>query len=67
MSLDSAVEKLRNNGARVAVVHPDDATEAAFASVGGNLLDPSVRKSAARAGLEQGRHIVALNIASLWR
>jgi len=60
-TLDAAVETLRRNGARVDVVHPDEAAQAAFASVGGNLLDPSVREAAARAGREQGRRT-----ASVW-
>jgi NTE family protein len=54
-TLDAAVNTLRRRGARVDVVHPDEASQAAFASVGGNLLDPSVREAAARAGREQGR------------
>jgi len=58
-SLDSAVAMLRQSGARVEVVHPDEASQAAFASVGGNLLDPRVREAAARAGREQGRRIAA--------
>jgi NTE family protein len=62
-SLDSAVRALRKHGAKVEVVHPDAATEAAFASIGGNLLDPSVRAVAARAGREQGR---ALPIVPAW-
>lgn len=56
-TLDAAVDTLRRSGARVGVVHPDEASQAAFASVGGNLLDPSVREAAARAGREQGRMI----------
>ena len=59
VSLESAVEALRASGAEVDVVHPDAATEAVLASVGGNLLDPSVREGAARAGREQGRRIAA--------
>jgi len=54
-TLEAAVETLRRGGARVDVVRPDEASQAAFASVGGNLLDPSVREAAARAGREQGR------------
>jgi len=54
-TLDAAVDTLRRNGARVDVVHPDEASQAAFASVGGNVLNPSVREAAARAGREQGR------------
>ena len=56
-SLDAAVDMLRRGGARVDVVHPDEASQVAFASVGGNLLDPSVREAAARAGREQGRRV----------
>jgi NTE family protein len=55
VSLDAAVEILNRSGAHVEVMHPDKASEAAFASVGGNLLDPSVRTKAAQAGREQGR------------
>jgi NTE family protein len=55
VTLDAAVSTLRRSGAVVDVVHPDEASQAAFASVGGNLLDPSVREAAARAGREQGR------------
>lgn len=58
-SLSAAVDKLRGGGAHVDVIHPDEASQAAFASVGGNLLDPSVREPAARAGREQGRRTAA--------
>jgi NTE family protein len=54
-SLESAVETLKQRGATVRVVHPDAPSLAAFASVGGNVLDPAVRAPAARAGREQGR------------
>jgi NTE family protein len=67
VALDDALEKLRREGSQVEVVHPDEASEAAFASVGGNLLDPSVREKAARAGREQGRSVAALCVASLWQ
>lgn len=62
-SLDAAVDTLRRSGACVDVVHPDEASQVAFASVGGNLLDPSVREAAARAGRKQGQRITA----SAWR
>jgi len=65
-SLDTAVDALRAGGAEVVVAHPDDATDAAFGSVGGNLLDPAVRPAAARAGREQGRQLAA-DVAALWR
>ncbi len=58
-SLQDAVDTLRHRGARVDVVHPDETAQATFASVGGNLLDPSVREAAARAGREQGRQASA--------
>ncbi len=56
-SLEAAVDTLRRSGACVEVIHPDEASQAAFASVGGNLLDPSVRQAAARAGREQGQRV----------
>lgn len=66
-SLDTAMSTLRNHKAQVEVVHPDAASQAAFASVGGNLLDPSVREKAARAGREQGREVAGLRVSSLWQ
>jgi len=56
-SLEGAVDMLKRDGARVEVIHPDEASHAAFASVGGNLLDPSVREAAAHAGRYQGRQL----------
>jgi NTE family protein len=67
MSLEAAVEKLRASHARVEVVYPDEATEAAFASVGGNLLDPSVSEPGARAGREQGRRVVNKCSSLFWQ
>jgi len=67
MSLEAAVEKLRASHARVEVVYPDEATEAAFASVGGNLLDPSVSGPGARAGREQARHGVNERSSLFWQ
>ncbi len=66
-SLETAVEKLRASHARVEVVHPDEATQAAFLSVGGNLLDPSVSEPAARAGREQGRRVVNERLSLFWQ
>ena len=65
--LDTGLETLRRKGARVQVVHPDEGTEAVFASVGGNLLDPSVREGAARAGRKQGRSLATRELISLWQ
>ncbi len=56
-SLDAAVDTLRRSGACVDIVHPDEVSQAAFASVGGNFLDPSVREAAARAGRDPGRRL----------
>jgi NTE family protein len=47
-----AVEKLRADGAQVAVVEPDEASRAA---IGTNPLDPATRGPAAEAGRAQGR------------
>jgi NTE family protein len=55
VSLEEGLEALRANGSEVTVVHPDEATEQVIDSVGGNLLDSSVRGAAARAGRDQGR------------
>ena len=62
---ESALAELRAAGAAVEVIHPDDRTEAAFAVVGGNLLDPRVRSAAALAGREQGRELAA-HLARFW-
>jgi hypothetical protein len=61
------VHTLRANGALVEVVHPDESTNAVFASSDGNLLDPSIREPAARAGREQARKLSAGSIAALWQ
>jgi NTE family protein len=65
--LDPAISTLRASGADVSVVHPDEATEAALASVGRNLLDPSGRELAARAGREQGRRMASADTFASWR
>lgn len=67
VSLEDTVEKLRARHARVEIVFPDEATEAAFASVGGNLLDPSVSEPGARAGREQGRRVVKERSSDFWK
>jgi NTE family protein len=65
-SLDEQRERLLREGAQIEVIEPDEAMKAALASVGGNALDPSLRKIAANLGREQGRHEVA-RIAALWQ
>ena len=67
VSLDAGLQTLHDQNARVAVVQPDAASQAAFASVGGNLLDPSVREQAARAGREQGRAAARSPVGAFWR
>jgi NTE family protein len=67
VSLEAEVEQLRASHTPVEIVHPDDATRAAFASVGGNLLDPSVSQPAARAGREQGRRVVSERLSPIWQ
>ena len=64
-SLSTAVHALEQRGSSVLVLHPDSASEQAFAATGGNLLDPAVRTPAAFAGREQGRRL-APEIASFW-
>jgi NTE family protein len=49
--LENQVEQLREQGAEVLVIRPD---EASLAAIGPNPLDPTVREAAARAGYEQG-------------
>jgi NTE family protein len=66
-SLDAALATLRGHGAQVEVVYPDEVSQAAFAAVGGNVLDPSVRAPAASAGREQGRRIASGPVAARWR
>lgn len=64
VAADGLRQELR--GAQVSIVQPDEASQAAFASVGGNLLDPTVRTAAANTGRDQGRRIAVGDVASLW-
>ena len=66
LSLDAAVNTLRSRGAVVQVLHPDESTQAVLASAGGNLLDPSIREAAARAGRKQGRQMAG-RVGALWQ
>jgi NTE family protein len=67
VSLDGAIDALRADGAQVEVVHPDESTESAFASAGGNVLDATVREPAMRAGRAQGRRVAEERVATLLR
>jgi NTE family protein len=60
--LDQEIETLRHGGAEVALVTPDEASQAAF---GPNLMDFRRRPDAATAGLAQGAAIAA-DLASHW-
>ncbi len=57
------VEELRASGSRVEAIVPDAESLAAF---GDNLMNPSTRPAAARAGHDQGRAL-AERLAELWR
>jgi NTE family protein len=52
MPLPEVVGRLRDSGAEVRVLQPDEASAAAM---GANPLDPATRVPAAEAGLAQGR------------
>jgi hypothetical protein len=60
------VKTLRDNGALVEVVQPDETTLAALAAAGG-VLNPAISAPAARAGRLQGRRIVNERISSFWK
>ena len=65
--LEAATDKLRASGALVEIVLPDEASEGAFASVGGNLLNPAVLEPAMNAGRWQGRRLASERIARFWQ
>jgi hypothetical protein len=48
------------------VIQPDDASQAALASVGGNVLDPDVGSPMARAARAQAQ-LLASRIAKFWQ
>jgi NTE family protein len=52
MPLREALTSLKNGGATVTVISPDEASAAA---IGTNALDPATRAPAATAGCGQGR------------
>jgi len=63
MQLAAQVDELRASGSRVETVFPDDAALEAF---GGDMMDPSTRPPAARAGHRQGRAL-ADRLSGFWR
>jgi len=60
--LDREIKALTDGGAKVEVITPDAASQAAF---GANLMDARVRPAAAKAGLEQGRALAA-QLKAVW-
>ena len=63
MQLAAQVDELRARGSRVETILPDSNSRNAF---GSNLMDPSTRPPAARAGYEQGRAL-AEQLTQFWR
>jgi NTE family protein len=61
--LAEEIAALERGGARVALITPDEASAAAF---GADPLAPEVRAPAARAGLAQGRQVVAA-VREVWQ
>jgi NTE family protein len=66
VSLEEGAKTLRDGGARVEVIRPDDATRAALAAAGG-VMSPGISAPAARAGRVQGSSIVNERLASFWQ
>jgi NTE family protein len=63
MHLAAQVDELRAGGSRVETVFPDSNSRNAF---GDNLMDPSTRPPAARAGYNQGRALAG-QLTEFWR
>jgi NTE family protein len=60
--LDNEIKAVRESGARVELIVPDDASVKAF---GINLMDSRRRPGAAKAGMEQGQALAA-KLMSMW-
>jgi NTE family protein len=63
MHLGAQVDELRTRGSRVETIFPDSKSCDAF---GVNVMDPSTRRPAARAGYDQGRTL-AEQLTEFWR
>jgi NTE family protein len=63
MQLAAQVDELRAHGSDVETIFPDGNSLSAF---GTNMMDPSARPPAARAGYDQGRDLAA-PLAKFWR
>ena len=66
VTLEETVKALRDNGALVEVLHPDENTLAALAAAGG-VMNPAISAPAAMAGRVQGRSMVTDRISSFWQ
>lgn len=64
-SLDETVKILRDSGASVEVIQPDEIALTALAAAGG-VLNPGISAPAAQAGRLQGGRIVSERISSFW-
>ncbi len=63
MHLAAQVDELRARGSKVETIFPDSNSRGAF---GANMMDPSTRPAAARAGYDQGRAL-AEQLTEFWR
>jgi len=63
MQLAAQVDELRADGSNVETIFPDDHSLTAF---GANMMDPSTRPPAARAGYDQGRALAG-PLTEFWR
>jgi NTE family protein len=63
MHLAAQADELRARGSRVETIFPDSDSRNAF---GGNVMDPSTRPPAARAGYNQGRALAG-QLTEFWR
>jgi NTE family protein len=63
MHLAAQVDELRARGSRVETIFPDSSSRSAF---GVNVMDPSTRPPAARAGYNQGRALAG-QLTEFWR
>jgi NTE family protein len=63
MHLATQVDELRAGGSRVETIFPDSGSRTTF---GDNMMDPSTRPPAARAGYDQGR-VLADQLTEFWR
>jgi NTE family protein len=63
MHLAAQAVELRARGSRVEAIFPDSNSRSAF---GVNVMDPSTRPPAARAGYDQGRDLAG-QLTEFWR